>query len=437
MDKLLIEKLKEKYGAANAAPVTAVQKKVTPIRETDFADWPEYQQVTAIEHFFGEDNPYCAPREGTIGKTVTIDGEAFDSFCSYNYLGLNGSSQVKTAVIETLERHGSSASASRVAGGECAIHRQLEEALADHLGTEDAIVTVGGYIANMATIRFLMGEDDLIVFDEYCHNSLVEGCVTSKARRMQFRHNDLNHLDKLLSKQREQHRRVLVVVESVYSMDGDIVDLKKLVAIKNRHNVYLMVDEAHSVGVLGETGRGLCEHAGMEATDVDIMMGTLSKSLASCGGFIAGSRALTGLLRYSAPGFLLYSAGVPPTSCAASLAVLDTLKADNSRVQRLQANARAFRDIARDLELDTGLSDATPIVPIMLGGAGDSVEKMAWVTRELYRNRVHVVGITYPVVPRGEARLRFFLTSEHTENQYRRALEITRQVIQRSQEVHA
>ncbi|MDL4864784.1 aminotransferase class I/II-fold pyridoxal phosphate-dependent enzyme, partial [Halomonas elongata] len=336
-----------------------------------------------------------------------------------------------------LRRHGSSASASRVAGGECAIHRQLEDQLAEHLGTEEAIVTVGGYIANMATIRYLMGEGDLILFDEFCHNSLLEGCVSSKARRMQFRHNDLDHLDRLLNKQREQHRRVLVVVESVYSMDGDIVDLEKLVAIKNRHNAFLMVDEAHSIGVLGDTGRGLCEHAGVAAADVDIIMGTLSKSLASCGGFIAGSRALTGLLRYIVPGFLLYSAGVPPTSCAASLAVLTTLRNDNSRVQRLQANARAFRAIAQELELDTGLADATPIVPIMLGAAGDSVEKMAWVTREMYRNRVHVVGITYPVVPRDEARLRFFLTSEHDENQYRRALEITRQVIQRSQEVHA
>ncbi|MBB3061499.1 aminotransferase class I/II-fold pyridoxal phosphate-dependent enzyme [Microbulbifer rhizosphaerae] len=435
MDAQLLEKIRNKYSAANVAQVTAANAAIAPLEAGDFRDWPEYRQVAAIEGFFAGENPYCAPREGTIGRQVTIAGRDYDTFCGYNYLGYNGSQAVEKAVIRALRRHGSSASASRVAGGECDIHRELESALAAHLGSEDTIVTVGGYIANVACIRFLMGEGDLILFDEYCHNSLIEGCASSKARRMQFHHNNLDHLEKLLASQRNQHRRALIVVESVYSMDGDIVDLARLVDIKRRHNAYLMVDEAHSIGVLGERGRGLCEHAGVDPREVDILMGTLSKSLASCGGFIAGSRALTGLLRYIAPGFLLYSAGIPPTSCAASLAVLQILATDNSQVLKLQQNAARFRAIARELELDTGLADTTPIVPVMLGAAGDSVEKMAWVTRELFRRGIHVVGITYPVVPRNEARLRFFLTAEHSEDQYRRALTLTREVMREILEV--
>jgi 8-amino-7-oxononanoate synthase len=436
MSEQVLQRMREKYRVGERVAPLPAPGRAPPSYEQGFSGWEQYRQVTEIEAFFGEDNPYSAPRDGKITNNVSIQGKHYDSFCGYNYLGFNGSEEVKEAVWNALSTHGSSASASRVAGGECLIHRQLERKLAEYLGSEDAIATVGGYIANVATIRFLMGEPDLILFDELCHNSLVEGCVSSKARRMQFRHNDLDHLDKLLTAQRSRYRRVLIVVESVYSMDGDIADLNKLVEIKRRHAAYLMVDEAHSIGVLGESGRGLCEHSGVDPKEVDIIMGTLSKSLASCGGFIAGSRALTGMLRYSAPGFLLYSAGIPPTACAASLAVLNCISTDNGPVSKLRNNVTEFRRIASEFGLDTGLAANTPIVPIMLHRAGDSVEKMAWVTRELFRHRVHVVGITYPAVPREQARLRFFLTADHDDTQLRRALEVTRAVIDRSLEVH-
>ncbi len=435
MSDAILMQFKNKYGSASAAPETKNKKKIQPDYKTDFSEWDDYKHVQAIENYFGYRNPYSAPRSGKISSCVTFGDEKFTSFCSYNYVGLNGSEEVEAAVVESLKKHGSSASASRVAGGECEIHREFEKAIAGFIGCEEAIATVGGYIANVATIRYLMGENDLILFDELCHNSLVEGCASSKARRMKFKHNDNKHLNDLLTQQRGQYRRVLIVVESVYSMDGDIIDLSELVEIKKRHSAFLMVDEAHSIGTLGDSGRGLCEYAKVNPADVDVIMGTMSKSLSSCGGFMAGSKALIGLLRYIAPGYLLYSAGIPPSSCAASLAVIRRLSKENDRVKRLQYNADKFREIATELGLDIGLSKDSPIVPIMLGGAGDSIEKMAEITRELFLNYVHVVGITYPVVPRDQARLRFFITSEHTEAQMREALNITRNIINSKQEV--
>ncbi|MEU6592247.1 aminotransferase class I/II-fold pyridoxal phosphate-dependent enzyme [Streptomyces sp. NPDC046881] len=359
-------------------------------------------------------NPYFLVHEGGMTDRTVVDGRELVSFSGYNYLGLATHPQVREAVKEAVDRYGTSASASRLLSGTRPLHRDLESELARTLGTDDAITLTSGHATNVTVIGHLVGPGDLVVHDALAHDSILQGCKLSGATRRSFPHNDAAALDALLATIRHQYRRVLVVVEGVYSMDGDIADLPALVEVKRRHAALLMVDEAHSIGVLGATGRGAGEHFGVQRPDVDLWMGTLSKSLAGCGGYVAAHRAVVGYLRYTAPGFV-YSAGMTPADAAAALAALRLLRAEPERLTRLRQNAALFLRLARGAGVDTGGSEGTPIVPCVVGDSARTLR----LARALFDQGVSVNPILHPAVPEELARLRFFLTCEHTPEQIR------------------
>ena len=241
------------------------------------------------------------------------------NYTSYDYLGLCNEPTVIKAAEDAVRKYGSSVSASRLAGGQISLHSKLEQAIADFLGVEACIAMLGGHTCNVNTIKCLMNRRDLILHDELAHNSIIEGAVYSGASRLAFKHNDYNDLERILREHRGDYEKVLVCIEGVYSMDGDIPDLPQFIRIKQRYNCILYVDEAHSIGVLGETGRGIGEYFGIDMTLVDLWMGSLGKAFASAGGYIAGSAVVIEILRYRAPGFV-YSIGMPPANAAAALA---------------------------------------------------------------------------------------------------------------------
>jgi 8-amino-7-oxononanoate synthase len=376
---------------------------------------PAYLAARELEvELFGSgvENPYFRMIEALDGATATIAGRSFINYASYNYLGLSGDRRVSAAAMAAIERYGTSASASRVASGERPVHRELEGEIADFLGVEDAVAFVSGHATNVTAIGHLFGRKDLILHDSLIHNSIQQGCLLSGAKRVTFPHNDWETLDRILSQHRRNYERVLIVIEGVYSMDGDIPDLPRFVALRNRHKTFLMIDEAHSLGVVGRTGRGLIERFNVAPTDVDVWMGTLSKTLAGCGGYIGGCRALVEYLRYTAPGFV-FSVGMSPPDAAAALAALRVLRQEPERVARLQARCRAFLDLAKQAGLDTGHSGGSAVIPIIVG---DSRLALG-LSQALYDQGIFALPIVHPAVSPRNARVRFFLTSEHTAEQ--------------------
>jgi 7-keto-8-aminopelargonate synthetase-like enzyme len=314
---------------------------------------------------------------------------------------------------------GTSVSASRVVAGERLLHQKLEKALADFYESEDCIAYVSGHATNVSTIEALMNPDDLIVHDSLMHNSGIMGAKLSRATTLPFRHNNLEDLEKVLKENRSKHKNALILTEGLYSMDGDFPDLPRLIEIKKRFGCWLMVDEAHSLGVLGKTGRGVAEHYGVDPRQVDLWMGTLSKTLGSCGGYICGHKDLIEVLKYHSPGFV-YSVGLPPPGTAAALAALELLKAEPDRVQRLRENGHFFLEEAKKAGLDTMTSAGYSVVPIMIGCSIRSVR----LTERLLARGINALPIIHPAVPMKAARLRFFITSEHTQEQIRSTVEI-------------
>jgi 8-amino-7-oxononanoate synthase len=330
---------------------------------------------------------------------------------------MSGDPEVTAAAKEAIDRFGTSVSASRLVSGEKTIHRELEREIARVVGTEDAITFVGGHATNETVIGHVVGPGDLVLHDALAHNSLLQGAVLSGARRRPFPHNDFAAAEALLSQMRSQYRRVLIVIEGIYSMDGDFADLPKFVGVAKRHKALLMVDEAHSIGVMGRRGRGIGEHFGVNPADVDLWMGTLSKALGSCGGYIAGTHTLVRWLKYTVPGFV-YSVGLPPAAAGAALGGLKVLEREPQRVEQLHANARLFLQLAREAGLDTGPSGGSAIVPIILGNSMNSLR----LSRALFARGINVQPILYPAVEERAARLRFFITSRHTPDQIRRTV---------------
>ena len=392
-----------------------VDKRETAPEDFKFDQLPEYRRLKRTMAQFeltGVPNPYFSVHEGTVRDTTKIAGRELISFASYNYLGMSGDPAVNAAVVDAVKMYGTSVSASRLVSGEKDLHRQLERELADWVGTEDCIVMVGGHATNETTIGHLVGPGDLILHDALSHNSIVQGAILSGARRRAFPHNDWQELEAILSEVRASYRRVLVVVEGVYSMDGDYPELPKFIEVKNRHQSWLMVDEAHSIGTMGKTGRGIAEHFGVSGRDVDIWMGTLSKSFGSCGGYIAGCQELVELLKYTAPGFV-FSVGLSPTNTAAALASLRTLQAHPERVATLHARAKLFLSEAKKRGLNTGESNGTAVVPVI---TGNSLHALL-LSRKMFEAGVNVQPILYPAVDESAARLRFFINCTHSEEQ--------------------
>jgi 8-amino-7-oxononanoate synthase len=378
-----------------------------------FGDFPEFNAIADMRSYFERlelESNYFTAHTDVSRDTITIDGRTYINYSGYNYLGLSGDPRVAHAVKEAVDQYGTSVSASRIASGNIDLHETLEREIADMLGVDDCVVTVGGYIANVATIGYLCRSKDLILYDELVHNSIMSGCVLSGARRIPFPHNDYAVLESLLKEHRLSYERVLILTEGVYSMDGDVPDVARLIELKKKYKALLMVDEAHSFGVIGNRGYGVSEYCGVSNRDIDIVMGTLSKSFGSCGGFIAGSQDLIDMLEFYAPGLVLYSAGISPPNAAAALAALRIMREEPERVQRVQANARLFVERANAADLDTGPSHDSAVVPVILR---DSDLALRLVQR-LSEDGISVHAMAYPVVPRDMVRLRFFITACHT-----------------------
>lgn len=380
-----------------------------------FEKHPAYEKVALtaeLSQKLGVENPYFKTHEASAGATTMIDGRQYINFSSYNYLGLSGDPRINAAAKDAIDIYGTSVSASRLVSGERPVQQKLEHALAKNYGVEDALVFVSGHATNVTTLGCLFGPKDLIIHDSLIHNSMLEGARLSGAARRSFPHNDYKALEGLLKDLRHQFERVVIVVEGIYSMDGDTSDLPLLVELKHRYHTLLMVDEAHSLGALGENGRGSHEHFSVPGKEVDIWMGTLSKSLASCGGYIAGSKALIDILKYSAPGFV-YSVGIAPALAAAALKALEIMANEPERASQLRKQSKLFLDECRALNIPTGLSEGYDIIPVIIG----SSLKASKISNQLFEKGINVQPIIYPAVEERAARLRFFISSMHTNEQ--------------------
>ncbi|MBL6430868.1 MAG: aminotransferase class I/II-fold pyridoxal phosphate-dependent enzyme [Alphaproteobacteria bacterium] len=354
-------------------------------------------------------NPYFLPvdRQREICER---NGIPFISFCA---LRLSRTEFQHPDIIETssaeLHRLGSGVGASRLVGGERSGHRAFETELAEFLGVGDVMTLVSGYLVNVSLINFLMGPRDLVLIDELAHNSIFVGAKNGRYEYRTFDHNNLDDLERQLEECRGEYRNVLVVVEGLYSMDGDIPDLPRLVEMKEKHDAWLLVDEAHSYGVLGETGRGLCEHFGIDPRRIELGVGTLSKSFVSSGGFVCADKSVIDWLRFCLPGFV-YSVGLSPATLGAAQGALTHLKANPQRVARLAENSLLFRDHARDCGLNTGDATGCGVVPdplrharadddrpqTLLDAGSTRRRSSRWACRRISRIRFFISAEQYP-----------------------------------------
>lgn len=396
----------------NAPRPEVPENKTQQSRFTDFTTLPGYDELRmqrGVAEKLGLENPFFRVHDGRINSRTEMDGRSLINFSGYDYLGLNGHPEVVQAAKEAIDQYGISCSASRVVAGERPIHRTLERAIADHYQAEESVVFVSGYATNVSVIAQLVGAKDLVISDAAIHNSAVVGSVLSGAARRSFPHDDLDNLDQILRSIRNKFERALIVVEGLYSMDGDFPDLPRLIEIKKRHNAWLMVDEAHALGVLGRRGHGLFEHFDVDPREVDIWMGTLSKTLAGCGGYIAGSATLVDYLRCMAGAFV-YSVGLPPAIAASVQKALELMHREPERVKQVQDNGAYFLEYAKAKGLDTGFGRGTAVTPVVVG---DSVAAVI-LSQQLYHRGINVQPVIYPAVPPRSARLRFFITAQHT-----------------------
>ncbi len=350
---------------------------------------------------------YQQPVEGLDGAWVIVGGKRKLMFATYSYLGLLQHPDIIRAAQEATARYGAGTHGVRLLGGTLDLHLELEATIARFHGREAAIVYSSGYVTNLATISTLVGKGDWVISDKWNHASIVDGCLLARGEFVRFRHNDMEDLERRL-RQAPARAGKLVVADAVFSMDGDIFNLPDAVALCRKYGARLMIDEAHSLGVLGATGHGIEEHFGMPGV-IDIKMGTLSKTIPGIGGYIAGSSDLIAFLKHSARGFV-FSAALPPAvtaACTAAFGVIEREGAERNRI--LQRNVRYFLDGLKALGFDTGVS-VTPIVPIMTWDD----DRAMLMTRYCQENGVFVLPVLSPAVPPGSSRLRANVTAAHT-----------------------
>jgi 8-amino-7-oxononanoate synthase len=382
-------------------------------RDMSFESIPAYQALTsqrAMADALGLRYPFYRTHTARAGARSVVENHTVANFASYDYLGLNGHPDITAAVAEATAAWGTSVSASRITAGERDFHRELEQALAGVYNAEASLAFVSGHATAVSTIAALLGPRDLILHDALIHNCVVVGAQLCGATRRSFAHNDMESLAAILAATRDRFDRVLIVSEGLFSMDGDGPDLGQLVALKEQYESWLMVDDAHALGILGATGRGIFEMQGVDPNRVDIWLGTMSKTLVSCGGYVAGSRALIEYLKLTAPG-MVYSVGLPAPAAVAALTAIRLMQREPDRVARLQANGKRFLAAARGAGLDVGGSWGYAVVPVILG---DSLRTITLADRLLQRG-YNAFPIIPPGVPERSARLRFFISSEHTE----------------------
>jgi 8-amino-7-oxononanoate synthase len=372
----------------------------------------------------GLENPFLLANEAVHGRTARIAGRDVVSYTSFDYLGLAGHPDVARAAKDAIDRFGCSASASRMVVGNNTILESLDRELAAFIGTERAVVFPCGYGTNASLFGHLFGAEDLILYDELAHNSIMQGATASQAGKRSFRHNDYSQLDGLLRDLRGQYRRIVVAIEGVYSMDGDYPDLPAFIDVKKRHDALLYVDEAHSIGTMGPDGRGICDYFSVDPAEGDLWMGTISKALGSGGGYLAGSERLIRYLGCTTPAFVFSTACSPPNA-AAALEGLRVLGREQWRVTVLRERSELFLKLCADAGLDTGTSGDTPVIPVILGSSARAIQ----VSQMLLERGINARPILYPAVRESAARVRFFLTCEHSEEQIVRTVETLADVV--------
>jgi 8-amino-7-oxononanoate synthase len=327
---------------------------------------------------------------------------------SYSYLGLNNHPKINQAAKEAIEIYGTGTHGARLLAGTLTIHKQLEKRIANIKGAETAVTFTSGYTTNLATIAALVGRHDTVFCDMLNHASIVDGCLFSQARLVRFQHNDMDHLETCLKDPTNSGRK-LVVVDAVFSMDGDVVNLPEVSRLCREYGALLLVDEAHSIGVLGQTGHGIEEHFNFPADRIDIKMGTFNKAIPSIGGYIASNESLGDLLRHQARSFV-YSSALPPAAAAATLAALDIIETEPQHVQRLQKNTHYFAQRLRQTGIPF-LNSITPIFPIICGD-----DWQAWrLARYCQKQGIYIQAIPSPAVPKGTARLRAVISAAHRQ----------------------
>ena len=370
----------------------------------------EADEIKAAGYYF-----WFREVESAQDTEVMVEGRRLIMAGSNNYLGLTNHPKVKEAAIRAVEKYGTGCAGSRFLNGNMDIHEDLEKKLADFFRKEAAVVFATGYQTNLGAISALVGRNDEVILDKYDHASIIDGSRLSFGKSKKFRHNDMKDLDRVLGNV-PGDRGKLIIVDGIFSMEGDITPLPDVVALARKHGARIMVDDAHAIGVLGEGGRGTAEHFHMEG-EVDVIMGTYSKSLAAIGGFIVASRDVVNYVRHLARS-LIFSASLSPPLVAAVSAALDIIQDEPERRERLWHNTRKMLKGFKDLGFDTGSSN-TPIIPIIIGDQIKTL-KMCGLLQEY---GVFVNATVSPAVPKGRELLRTSYMATHTEEQLDRILD--------------
>ncbi|MDI7260007.1 MAG: pyridoxal phosphate-dependent aminotransferase family protein [Thermodesulfobacteriota bacterium] len=370
-----------------------------------------YEQITDLKssgfYFF------FRKLESPQDSEVTVNGKRVIMIGSNNYLGLTNHPRVKEAAIKAIEKFGTGCAGSRFLNGNLEIHEELEEKLARFFRKEAALVFATGYQTNLGAISALVGRNDVAIIDKYDHASIIDGCRLSFGQVKKFRHNDANDLEKILEGAKEKGK--LIIVDGVFSMEGDITDLPSIVKLAKAYDARVMMDDAHGVGVLGEGGRGTAEHFGLES-GVDLIMGTYSKSLAAIGGFVVGSIEVINFIRHVGRS-MIFSASLPPSLVASVSTALDIIEEQPELRTQLWKNTRKMLEGYKELGFDTGASE-TPIIPIIIG---DNM-KVYGMCKLLFENGVFVNPVVSPAVPPGRELLRTSYMATHTEEQLDKVL---------------
>jgi len=357
--------------------------------------------------------------EGEQKPVATFDGKEVINLSSNNYLGLTTHPKLRRAAIDATRKYGVGSGAVRTITGTMKIHMELEEQIARFKKVEACVVFQSGFTANAGTVSAILGKEDLIISDELNHASIIDGCRLSRATIKVFKHKDVADCERVLKETENWPGKKLLITDGVFSMEGDIADLPKLCDLAERFNCIMMVDDAHSSGVLGSRGRGTIDHCGVHGR-VDIQVGTLSKAIGAIGGYVCGSKDLIDFLYHRARPFL-FSTSHPPSvtaTCQAAFELLDS-EAGEKLIKKLWANTKFFKRKLKKLGFKTGASE-TPITPILVGEAGKAFE----FSRELFAEGVLAMAIGFPTVPEGKARLRTIVTATHKRADLERAAEI-------------
>ncbi|NTU89478.1 MAG: aminotransferase class I/II-fold pyridoxal phosphate-dependent enzyme [Actinobacteria bacterium] len=361
---------------------------------------------------------YLQPTVGPTNHTVMMaDGREMIQLASYSYLGLIGHPRINEAAKAAIDEYGAGAGGVRLLTGTTLLHEEMEATIAAYAHREDACVYASGYVTNIAIVTALTGPKDLIIMDKLDHASIVDGALLSGAKWRTYRHNDMAHLEKLLSQAREKDEAetILVIADSVFSMDGDVVDLPEVSRLCKKYDARLMIDEAHSVGSLGKTGHGIEEHFDMYGA-IDLKMGTLSKAIPSIGGYLAGDRDLIQYMRhYSRP--FIFSAALPPAQTAAAAEAFRVIEDEPERVTKLHEITAYYSEGLKAQGWNT-MDSTTCVVPVLVGDEGVAMD----LTRELFDSGIFVCPIVHPAVPRGMDRLRTTIMATHTKEDIDKAL---------------